>query len=162
MPRIALIVSCLLLFVSCSENLVFSKFQSTSNGSWGRGEVVDFAFSELDSLQSYNLFITLRNDGTYPYSNLFLIAELTRPDGTSQRDTLEYQMADAEGNWLGTGYGSVMENKLWYIEDVDFPDSGVYTVSVSHAMRKNGSVEGIEELPGVLDVGLQIEKNRVD
>ena len=91
---------------------------------------------------------------------MFLIAEMSRPDGTSERDTLEYAMADAEGNWLGSGYGSVRENKLWYREDIVFPDSGVYTITVSHAMRKNGSVQGIEELPGVLDVGLQIEKNQ--
>jgi gliding motility-associated lipoprotein GldH len=106
------------------------------------------------------MYITLRNDEQYPYSNLFLIAEMTGPDGASERDTLEYEMADASGNWMGTGYGSVKENKLWYRENIVFPDSGVYTVTVSHAMRKNGSVEGILELPGVLDVGLQIEKNQ--
>lgn len=121
---------------------------------------MEFSFSDLDSTQAYNMYITLRNDEQYPYSNLFLIAEMTGPDGTSLRDTLEYEMADASGNWMGTGYGSVKENKLWYRENIVFPDSGVYTVTVSHAMRKNGSVEGIQELPGVLDVGLQIEKNQ--
>lgn len=162
MHRMIILLGLLILGVSCTGNLAYSTFQSTSGGSWGRQEVMEFSFSELDSLQSYNMFITLRNDGTYPYSNLFVIAEMTSPEGISQRDTLEYQMADAEGNWLGSGYGSVKENKLWYRENVVFPDSGVYKISVSHAMRKNGSIEGIEELPGVLDVGLQIEKNGMD
>ena len=150
----------LLLGASCTEHLAYSTYRPTSNGQWGRDEVMEFSLSELDSLQRYNVYIMLRNDSQYPYSNLFVIAEMSRPDGTSERDTLEYAMSDAEGNWMGAGYGSVKENKLWYRENIVFPDSGVYTITVSHAMRKNGSVQGIEELPGVLDVGLQIEKNQ--
>jgi gliding motility-associated lipoprotein GldH len=146
--------------VSCTGDLAYSSYQSTGNGKWGKEEAMEFPVDNLDTLQRYNVFITLRNDALYPYSNLFVIAEMDWPDGTSQRDTLEYAMADAEGNWLGTGYGSVKENKLWYRENVVFPKSGVYTITVSHAMRKNGSVDGIDELPGVLDVGLQIEKNQ--
>jgi len=159
MPRILLIGFSLLLGLSCTEQLAFFEYQSTKNGKWGKDQPMEFRFSDLDSTQTYNMYITLRNDEQYPYSNLFLIAEMTGPDGNSNRDTLEYEMADASGNWMGSGYGSVKENKLWYRENIVFPDSGVYTVTVSHAMRKNGSVEGIQELPGVLDVGLQIEKN---
>ena len=160
MPRLLLIGLTLLLGLSCTEELAFFEYQSTNNGKWAKDQPMEFSFSDLDATQGYNMYITLRNDEQYPYSNLFLIAEMTGPDGTSERDTLEYEMADASGNWMGTGYGSVKENKLWYRENIVFPDSGVYTVTVSHAMRKNGSVEGILELPGVLDVGLQIEKNQ--
>ena len=160
MLRSLVFVSCLIACVSCTGDLAYSSYQSTGDGKWGKDEVMEFPVDNLDTLERYNMFITLRNDALYPYSNLFVIAEMTWPDGTSQRDTLEYVMADAGGNWMGTGYGSVKENKLWYRENIVFPDSGVYTVTVSHAMRKNGSVEGIQELPGVLDVGLQIEKNQ--
>ncbi len=160
MPRILLIAIALLLGLSCTEQLAYFEYQPTDNGKWRKDQPMEFQFSDLDSTQTYNMYITLRNDEDYPYSNLFLIAEMTRPDGASERDTLEYEMADAQGKWLGTGYGSVKENKLWYKENIDFPVTGVYTVTVSHAMRRNGSVEGIEMLPGVLDVGLQIEKNR--
>ena len=159
MLRYLLLLGALALCLSCTDHLAYASFKSTDNGQWARDRVMEFTFGELDTTRTYNMFITLRNDEQYPYSNLFVIAEFTGPDGTSQRDTLEYQMADAMGDWLGTGYGSVKENKLWYREDVVFPDSGVYTVTVSHAMRKNGSAEGLEVLPGVLDVGLQIEKN---
>jgi gliding motility-associated lipoprotein GldH len=120
---------------------------------------MEFEVSDLDTIGDYTMYIMLRNDDTFPYSNLFLIAEMTDPQGQSQRDTLEYEMADAEGRWLGSGRGSVMENKLGYKKDVVFPVKGVYTVRISQAMRKNGSVRGVESLPGILDVGLQIEKN---
>ncbi|MGY8915706.1 MAG: gliding motility lipoprotein GldH family protein, partial [Flavobacteriales bacterium] len=42
---------------------------------------------------------------------------------------------------------------------VVFPVKGVYTLDISHAMRRNGSVEGIMDLKGITDVGFQIEKS---
>lgn len=148
-----------LLGMACTRNITYSDIRPTSGGSWGRDEIIEFTVQDPDTIQPQSLYFLLRNDNTYPYSNLFLIVEMNFPDGTSQRDTLEYEMADAQGNWLGSGTGSVIENKLGYRKDVVFPTKGVYTFTVSQAMRKNGSVEGIESLPGILDVGLQIEKN---
>ena len=158
MHRVLTALFAMVFAVSCTEKLAFAGIRDTGNGKWSKDQAMEFAFSGLDSTLPHQMFITLRNDNQYPFNNLFLIVELNAPDGTSQRDTLEYEMADAEGNWLGSGMGSVRENKLWYRENVVFPDSGVYRVTISHAMRKNGSVEGMEDLPGVLDVGLQIEK----
>ena len=66
-------------------------------------------------------------------------------------------MALPDGKWLGKGYGSLKENKLWYKENIVFPLQGVYTLKVAHAMRQNGTVEGVSELEGIPDVGFQIE-----
>ena len=159
MRKLTVLLLISLVLVSCQDTLVYSQFQSTDGGTWHRDKVMEFSVEAPDTLQAHTLYILLRNDQQYPYSNLFLIAEMTDPDGQSQRDTLEYTMADAEGRWLGSGFGSVFENKLGYRRDVVFPTNGVYTISISHAMRANGSVQGVESLPGVLDVGLQIEKN---
>ncbi len=104
------------------------------------------------------MFINVRNDETFPYNNLFLIAELNFPDGNTVTDTLEYEMAQPDGTWLGKGYGSLKESKLWYKENIVFPNTGVYTLRVSHAMRKNGSVNGVVNLEGITDVGFEIVK----
>ncbi|HDZ14805.1 MAG TPA: gliding motility lipoprotein GldH, partial [Pricia sp.] len=96
---------------------------------------------------------------TYPYSNLFSIAELESPTGETIKDSLQYRMALPDGTWLGKGFGSMKENKLWYKENIIFPTSGVYHVRLSQAMRKNGSVNGVVNLKGVTDVGFEIEKS---
>lgn len=150
----------ILIGIGCTDNVYFAEYQSTDSGSWHRDQVMEFQFEPADTTRGYTAYIMLRNDNSYPYSNLYLIAERTGPDGDSQRDTLEYEMADATGQWLGTGTGSVVENKLGYFKNVVFPVNGVYTVRISHAMRRNGRVEGLETLPGVLDVGLQLELNQ--
>ena len=143
---------------SCNELLVYSDYRPIKEGEWEMGQAVDFQFSELDSTSTYNMFINIRNDDHFAFSNLFLITELEYPNGNTVKDTLEYRMAEPNGEWLGKGMGSVKENKLWYKENIDFPNSGVYKVNISHAMRKNGDVEGLHQLKGITDVGLEIEK----
>ena len=149
----------LALFWSCNDQMVFSEYEPLKDGKWEMDKVVHFEFSGMDSITPHNLFINIRNDDTFPFSNLFLITELESPSGNTIKDTLEYRMTEPSGEWLGKGLGSVKENKLWFRENVVFPDSGVYKMNISHAMRKNGSVEGVHILDGITDVGLQIEKS---
>ncbi len=157
MPRSLVLVFLILLFAGCNSNLIFSEFKANSRGIWSREDVKEYIFTQEDTISGYNLFINIRNDNEYPFSNLFLITDLNFPDGTVVRDTLEYEMALPDGSWLGKGYGSLKENKLWYKENIVFPLPGVYTLKVAHAMRQNGTVEGISELEGITDVGFQIE-----
>ncbi|WP_318311157.1 gliding motility lipoprotein GldH [Flagellimonas crocea] len=156
--NLLLLLVAVLVLSSCNDLLVYSEYKPIKEGNWQMDEAVDFQFSELDSTQTYNMFINIRNDETFPFSNLFLITELEYPSGNTVKDTLEYRMAEPSGEWLGKGFGSTKENKLWFKENIDFPNSGVYNVKISHAMRKNGDVEGLHILEGVTDVGLEIEK----
>ncbi len=153
------IVLGLLTLCACSDTLRVSEFKSTPGGKWDVSTPMQFRFSDLDSLTAYDVYITVRNDNTYPYSNLFIITELSYPDGQTTTDTLEYEMATPEGDWLGEGYGSIKENKLWYKENIFFPVKGVYTLDITHAMRQNGKANGIQELQGITDVGFEIEKH---
>ncbi|MEL6916100.1 MAG: gliding motility lipoprotein GldH [Bacteroidota bacterium] len=160
MLRTSLAILFVVLLVSCNENLVFSEFKSMEGNSWSKENTLEFTFSKLDSVTTHNIFITVRNDDTFPYSNLFLITELNFPSGKTVKDTLEYEMALPDGQWLGKGYGSIKESKLWYKENIVFSDTGVYTLLLSHAMRKNGSANGVIDLKGITDVGFEIEKSK--
>ena len=159
MNRLIYLFLCACIFMSCTDTPVISEYKSLSGAVWNKDDVKEFTFSEMDSLKGYNVFINVRNDQNFPYSNLFLIASLHTPDGEVMQDTLEYNMALPDGTWLGKGSGSIKENKLWYKENIVFPTSGVYTLEISHAMRKNGNVSGIVGLEGITDVGIEITKN---
>lgn len=159
MPKILAVFLLVVCMTSCAKGLVKSEFQSTDNGTWSKDEPIEFTFSEMDTIPEYDVFINVRNDNNFPYNNLFLIAELNFPDGESVTDTLEYEMALPDGSWLGKGYGSIKENKLWYKENIVFASSGVYTLRISHAMRKNGDVNGVINLEGITDVGFEIIKS---
>ncbi|SEK71760.1 protein involved in gliding motility GldH [Aquimarina amphilecti] len=149
----------LFLFVvlsSCDDIRVFDEYKTVSS-SWEKDEKITFDLPVLDSLEQYNLFINLRNTNDYRYSNLFLISEMEFPNGKIVTDTLEYDMAASNGEWLGTGFSDVKENKLWYKENVNFVEKGVYKITLQHAMRKNGETFGINSLEGITDIGFRIE-----
>lgn len=160
MAKKALLILVFLVMVSCETNMVFSEYRSLNNGVWQMKDTVGFDFLTADTTAAHNVFINVRNDNEYQFSNLFLITELGFPSGETVIDTLEYEMALPDGSWLGKGVGSIKENKLWLRENIVFPDSGVYNFKISHAMRENGKVQGVNELEGITDIGIQIEKTQ--
>jgi gliding motility-associated lipoprotein GldH len=147
----------LILFVSCDTGVTVSKTKSLS-GVWNKSEVVSFDIPQLDSIKIYNVFLHIRNSNEYKYNNLFLIVSMNFPHGKTVTDTLEYRMANLDGTWLGDGIGSIKENKFWYKEDVSFIEDGIYTISISQAVRNNGDVDGVTNLEGITDVGFSVEE----
>ena len=53
-------------------------------------------------------------------------------------------MADPKGEWLGAGFLELKESKLWWKEDFDFPQGENITATLEHAVRHDGSEEGIK------------------
>ncbi|GFZ83339.1 gliding motility lipoprotein GldH [Aquaticitalea lipolytica] len=141
---------------SCDSNQVFDEYKTVPN-QWNKDSIISFNITPPDSTKAYNLFVNIRNTSAYKYRNLFLIVDMNFPNGKVIKDTLEYEMAKPNGELLGTGFADVKENKLWYKESVIFKETGEYKVNIQHAMRKNGDVEGIDELEGVTDIGFRIE-----
>ncbi|QDO93098.1 gliding motility lipoprotein GldH [Formosa sediminum] len=150
------ILSLMFIVTSCDSNQVFDAYQ-TVPGSWNKDEKITFNFTPPDTTNTYNLFVNIRNDEAYKYSNLFLIIGLEFPHGKTITDTLEYKMAKPNGAFLGEGFSSIKENKLWYKEGFSLNESGTYTVKIQHAMRESGKVNGITNLEGITDVGFRIE-----
>ncbi|WP_029034341.1 gliding motility lipoprotein GldH [Salinimicrobium terrae] len=145
-----------LFFSGCDKTRVFDEYQSIP-GEWHRDSVVAINFEAPDTLNNYNLFINLRNNSDYDFSNIYLITELNYPRGKVITDTLQYEMAAPSGKWLGTGFGDVKESKLWYKENFRFSEPGEYRVTIQQAMRKRDSIHGIETLEGITEAGFRIE-----
>ncbi len=158
MRNITFVLIVSFLITSCNTNTVYTSYKTTSNSTWHKDSIISFKFNPTDTISRNNLFINIRNNSDYQYSNLFVIVDINFPNNTSFIDTLEYEMTDAEGKFLGQGFTDLKENKLEYKSNVIFPITGEYNVNIQHAMRKGGAVDGIERLDGITDVGLHIEK----
>ncbi|WP_459210356.1 gliding motility lipoprotein GldH [Aquimarina rhabdastrellae] len=154
--NIFVLFTLLVLLISCDNKQVFDEYKSMPNG-WHKDTLAHFSIPQLDTTKTYNVFLNVRNTNEYQYSNLYLITTLEFPKGKVLVDTLQYEMALPDGQWLGEGFTDVKENKLWYKEGVKFNEEGIYKVSIQHAMRKNGEVDGIQMLEGITDVGFRIE-----
>lgn len=156
--KVSFLILCFLMFCSCGNNIDFIAFKSVDKGVWKSNEKINFKFSIEDTISPKNLFINIRNNQDYGYSNLYVITSLKFPNGTKIVDTLQYEMANEKGEFLGTGFSNIKESKLFYKENKVFPNSGEYEFSIHHAMRKQGEVHPIAELKGIQDIGLSIEK----
>lgn len=150
-------LSVLLLLVGCQQNQVFNVSKSLPSKGWHRDSILHFKIPVQDSIKKHHLFFNIRNTNDFPFSNLYVIAQLNFPNGKQQTDTLQYKMAKPNGEWLGSGAISIKESKLWYLENFQFSEKGEYHIAIQQAMRVNGNPEGIIYLEGISDVGIQIE-----
>ena len=148
-----LLVATVFAFGSCSGPRFYEENLEIENGSWAAHNKVSFSVVIDDTAAWYNFYINLRNDVTYPYSNLFLFLKTTFPDGRKARDTIECVLAGYDGRWLGSGMGSVRFNRFLFQQGVRFGKPGTYTFDMEQAMR-------VDPLTGIRDVGLRIEKNQ--
>jgi gliding motility-associated lipoprotein GldH len=136
---------------ACGRNVVFTDSAQLSGKTWKLADIPIFRIPVKDTVNSNNIFFTIRTGSSYPFRNIYLFVTTNSPDGKSLTDTLQYELADEKGNWYGKGFGDIHELKLPYKSNVFFPVSGIYQVNIQHGMR-------VENLKGVYDIGLRVEK----
>jgi gliding motility-associated lipoprotein GldH len=137
--------------VSCDPRRVFDDTKTLPDNVWDRANKIAFNVTITDTVSAHNMFINVRNAEGYPYSNLQLFIHSKFPNGQLHTDTLECQLADANGKWLGDGLGDLYDNQILFKRNVRFRQSGTYTFELEQAMR-------LEKLPLIMDVGIRIEK----
>jgi gliding motility-associated lipoprotein GldH len=135
---------------SCDSSRVYENNAELPGAIWEQGNVLKFDAEIPDSSKRYNFYINIRNDETYPYSNLYVFLTTHFPDKRISKDTLELLLADENGNWYGKGSGDRKFNQILLQKKIKFPISGKYTFQIEQGMR-------LAELPGITDAGIRIE-----
>jgi gliding motility-associated lipoprotein GldH len=130
---------------------VFTDSVAMKDKTWQLMNTPVFSVTISDTLNSSNIFFTLRTGSDYPFRNIFFFVTATSPEGRNITDTLQYYLADDKGKWYGKGIGDIHELSLPYKSNVFFPLKGEYVFKIQHGMRT-------EDLMGVYDIGLRIEK----
>jgi gliding motility-associated lipoprotein GldH len=155
LPSVLLLIIIISL-VSCDQNRVFDQYKSVDNN-WHKDSIVSFELSKLKKGNKYNMYINIRDNKDFPYSNLFLIVLLEQPNKKTLVDTLQYQMANPDGSLLGDGFSDIKESKLVYKLNEEITQKGNYTVSIQQAVRPKGVVKGDTNLKGITEIGFRIE-----
>lgn len=144
--------------ISCTNNIVFIGYNSVKNEQWHKDSIATFQVQIKDTISKNDIFLNIRNNKDYEFNNLFLIVQVDYPNQTKIVDTLEYEMTDAKGYFLGSGITDIKDNKLEYKTNTQFPVTGNYTFSIKQAMRKLAEENGIKYLNGITDIGMEIDK----
>jgi gliding motility-associated lipoprotein GldH len=152
-----LFVFAAIALISCDKKRVFDQYKSLGD-TWHKDSIASFTYNNQDTTKVYDLFLNLRSNNDYPFNNIFLIVSMEAPGGLTKVDTLEYQMANADGTLLGDGFSDVKESKLFFKEKYKFQKTGDYKVGIQQAIRQTGKVAGVEALAGITEVGFRVEK----
>lgn len=159
MRKQVVLISLFFVLISCqNDNYVFSEYKSLA-GYWKATDTLKFVVNTKDTIHTNHLFFSVRASQKYPYNNIFLIAELDFPNGKTLVDTLEYDMAYSDGRLMGRG-NSIKESFLWYKQNVRFTEPGYYTIKLRQANRKATETTVDQELAGIEQIGLVIEKSK--
>ena len=139
---------------SCYKKAIFEDYRSLKHAEWHQDSLMVFDFNIPDPKKVYDLSFTVRNDGRYAYSNLWIFVSIAPPSGKELTDTLEITLAKPSGQWLGSGLGYLYEKKYPYKQTIFFPEIGKYIISVRQGMRTQTGV-----LKGIHDFGIVLEKS---
>lgn len=139
------------ILASCDKSRVFEDYKPIPKSGWNKDSLVVFTIPVTDTLQNHNLYLDVRNDISYSYSNLWLFIEIDEPGGKAMKDTFEISLADPSGKWLGEGRGGKKIRQVIYRRDVYFPVSGTYYIKLQQGMRETN-------LEGISDVGIRVER----
>ncbi|MFC0875006.1 gliding motility lipoprotein GldH [Saccharicrinis sp. FJH2] len=140
-----------LLLYACDPHMVYDTWNTIPDNSWNKDSVTVFNPIILDTINPVNIVIGVRNTNDYPYSNLWLFVTTKTPSGMSLKDTFEVVLASSYGKWYGSGWGNTYTSLHYYQRNVILNESGEYTISLQHGMRK-------DNLEGINAVGLRIEE----
>lgn len=149
LKRLTLSVFALLL-ISCDGNRLMDENIELGKSGWSSADAKSFNFNVADTVSRYNVLVNVRNTSEYKYKNLYLFIEMTSPSNKFFRDTVEFQLADAKGKWLGSGIGNIWQNQLLLIREAKLLELGNYSVKIIHGMRD-------DTLNEISDVGLRVE-----
>lgn len=149
--KAVLILLAAVVLTACDKNRVYEQNTNISQYSWDYKIPLTFSVEITDTISPNNMYINVRNDGTYRFSNLFLFVNTILPQGQHLRDTVEITLASADGQWLGKGLGDIYANRYMFRKNFRFPQKGTYKFELIQAMRVN-------PLLGIMDAGIRIEK----
>ncbi len=140
-----------LFIAACNTDRVLDEYTAIPNRKWDVKFQPSFTFEVVDTNQIYNVYLNLRNEGTFEYSNLWLNLTMESPKHKKASDKLNISLADPTGKWIGKGLGDLYDCRIPIYDHIKFSDLGKYTFTLEQYMR-------INPLPGISDVGISIEK----
>lgn len=139
----------ILLATSCDSNRIYEENFTVENNTWLADDIKTFEFEITDTMSALDLYVNVRTTTDYPYSNLYVFLYSDYPNGYTDKDTLEFILAQQDGKWLGESSGTVVENQILISRGGRFPTAGKYSFKIQHAMREDALAE-------IIDVGFRV------
>ena len=145
-----ILISSVLILVSCGEQPLFEKVYSFENHVWEQDVKPVYDVEVNDETKAYNFTLSLRTTTDFKYSNLWVFMKTESPDGLIAREPIEILITNPDGSWIGNKTGSIVETPL-YFKSMILPMKGKYTFTLEQGITES-------EVKEVLDLGFRVEE----
>lgn len=146
---VAALVSCLLY--GCTTIDLYEKTVTIPQHAWKSNFRPSFEFNIKDTTSQYRIFLILRHNEKYSFSNIYINLYVKGP---GQDSTLQIQkdltLATNEKGWLASGMDDIYEHRIELSEKQSLK-AGTYTFTLEQIMRE-------DPLQNVLNAGIRLEK----
>jgi len=126
-----------ILLMACSPKLKYEEKIDFAPEGWHKDSLAIFDVSLMDTSEVLTIGLTLRHGKKFAYSNVWLFISVEDESGVSVRDTLEFFVAQPNGNWLGKKKKDGYEVSAIYKQGVRMKHLGFYRFSIGQGMRED-------------------------
>lgn len=103
-----------------------------------------------NAAEKHNIYFKLRHTAEYRYANIYVLFHL-KVGGKTVSRRYEYKLAEADGQWRGSGSGNLYTYELPLLTNYSFGAPGKYELEIEQNMRDN-------PLKEVSDVGISVSR----
>ena len=147
----AVIAFCSGLLHSCTTVDLYEKTASIPRHAWKSNFRPSFDFTIKDTSSLYTVFLVLRHNEKYNFSNIYLNLYIKGPgQDSAQKIQRDLVLATNEKGWLGSGMDDIYEHRI-PLTDAQTLKAGNYTFTLEQIMRE-------DPLQNVLNAGIRLEK----
>jgi gliding motility-associated lipoprotein GldH len=141
----------LVLFASCDKNVINEQNARMQDAEWNYKDQPAFTVKITDTTQLYNIYVNLRFEAEYAYSNIFFLFNISGPDSMQVHERIQCDLFDNDGLPLGKGIGDMFFVRYRIKSNYRFRKPGEYKFIFEQNMRE-------DHLKGVHDLGVRVEK----
>ncbi len=151
---IALFLAFTFLLTACGkEKIVFEKEYPIPNSAWIYADTLNFAFDIVDTMALYDIVVHIKHRSDYGFQNLYTRISTKFPTGDRRSQTLNFDLADNTGKWMGKKSGANRDFEVKIQENAFFNQTGQHVITLEQMMRVS-SLSGIERIDlQVIDKG---------
>lgn len=153
MKKIVGILLSVVLFISCSQDSIYTNYFDFQNKEWNSDSSIVFNFNSQD-YTNLNFNLSLSYSNSYPFQNIYTsYSLLDSSKNIIKSEMIEYQLFDKKyGYPIGSGVFQDFVLDSIVIESITLNKNSEYIFLVKHSMRE-------DKLYGISRLALDIKRN---
>lgn len=144
----------IILITSCNRNKIFDEHYKLENYSWNRFEKITFDCT-IEEAGNYDIYAAIRYVQGVPYRIIPAGLQIIFPNGEERYNDIELNIRNKDGSYKGAVAGDIWDCSVLVLKNYSISKEGKYTF-VIHNMRSK------LETPGIMEIGLIVEKSKED